>query len=49
MPEHEGHYTMDHSSFVYLQAPDGRLLDFYGTDDSAAIIAESVRTRLGQG
>lgn len=36
------YYMMDHSTFTYLMAPDVGFLEFYGSDTSAADMAESL-------
>lgn len=41
-------YTMDHSSFIYFIAPDGRLLQIYKKEDTAEDIAASIRQWLDQ-
>lgn len=41
-------YTMDHSSFIYFIAPDGRLLQIYKADDTAETIASSIDQWLAQ-
>ncbi len=41
-------YTMDHSSFIYFIAPDGRLLRIYKSEDTAEVIATSVQQWLEQ-
>lgn len=41
-------YTMDHSSFIYFIAPDGRLLQIYKSDDTAEMMADSIRQWLDQ-
>lgn len=41
-------YTMDHSSYIYFMAPDGRLLQIYKGEDTAEGIASSVRQWLDQ-
>lgn len=35
-------YTMDHSSFIYFIAPDGRLLHIFKMDDTAQTIQEVI-------
>ena len=48
--EQEGlsEYTMDHSSFIYFIAPDGRLLQIFKMDDTAETIADAVSQWLAQ-
>lgn len=41
-------YTIDHSSFIYFTAPDGRLLQVFKSDDTAQTIASSVSQWLDQ-
>lgn len=38
-------YTMDHTSFIYLTAPDGEILSMFRTEDSAEKIREQVVAR----
>jgi protein SCO1/2 len=40
-------YSMDHSSFVYLMAPDGRFLEVFGRDTAPETLAAALRARLG--
>jgi len=42
-------YTMDHSAFLYLLAPDGRLLRFFSHDTSGDRMAATIRAALGRG
>ncbi|AEP10675.1 SCO family protein [Micavibrio aeruginosavorus] len=35
-------YTMDHSSYIYLQGPDGGLQAIFGTDSTARQIADAI-------
>ncbi len=44
-PDIEG-YTMDHSSFIYLIAPNGDLLSIYRTGDNADFMASDIRGKL---
>lgn len=39
-------YTMDHSSYIYLQGPDGALLDIFGTDKTVADIAAAIERNV---
>lgn len=39
-------YTMDHSSFMYLMAPDGRLAALYKAQDKAEDIARDIAGKL---
>ncbi len=39
-------YTMDHSSFIYLIAPNGDLLSIYRTEDTAAGIVADIRKKV---
>ncbi len=39
-------YTMDHSSFIYLMAPDGRLLHIFKIGDNADVMATTIRAWL---
>lgn len=41
-------YTMDHSSFIYFMAPDGRLLHIFKKDDDAPSIVTIIRSWLEQ-
>ncbi len=41
-------YTMDHSSFVYLIAPDGRLLHIFKSADTADDMAKTIQAWLTQ-
>lgn len=41
-------YTMDHSSFVYLIAPDGRLLYIFKSSDDAQTMASITRQWISQ-
>ena len=41
-------YTMDHSSFIYFIAPDGRLLHIFKADDTARQITDTISTWLTQ-
>lgn len=40
-------YTMDHSSYLYLIGPDGKIDKFFGPDAKASEIADQVRARIG--
>ncbi|MDB5490176.1 MAG: SCO1/SenC family protein [Micavibrio sp.] len=40
-------YTMDHSSYLYLIRPDGKIDLFFGPDAKASEIAEKIRARMG--
>jgi protein SCO1/2 len=39
-------YTMDHSSFTYLMAPDNSLMAVYRIEDTADFMAEDIQKRL---
>ncbi|WP_435640600.1 SCO family protein [Micavibrio aeruginosavorus] len=39
-------YTMDHSSYIYLQAPDGALQAIFGTDSTAQQIADAINDNV---
>lgn len=39
-------YTVDHSAFMYLRSPEGRLLGLFSTADSPAQVLESVKASL---
>ncbi len=41
-------YTMDHSTFTYFIAPDGRLLHIFKLDDTAPFMAETISAWLAQ-
>lgn len=41
-------YTMDHTSYIYLMAPDGTLLDLYGMGSTAAEIAAGLQKALAR-
>lgn len=41
-------YTMDHSSFVYFIAPDGRLLHIFKMPDTAAEMQQTIQAWLSQ-
>jgi protein SCO1 len=41
-------YTMDHSSFIYFIAPDGRLLHIFKTEDNADIMTKTIQQWLAQ-
>lgn len=40
-------YTMDHSSYIYLMNPEGKLLSLYGIDSTPADIVADVHKALG--
>ena len=40
--ENMSDYTMDHSSFIYLMAPDNRLINIYKIEDSAEYIHQDI-------
>lgn len=35
-------YTMDHSSFIYFIAPDGRLLHIFKMQDDASVMTQTI-------
>lgn len=39
-------YTMDHSSYLYLIGPDGKIDVFFGPGDKPSDIADKIRTRI---
>lgn len=39
-------YTMDHSSYIYLQGPDGGLQAIFGTDSTAREIADAINANV---
>jgi protein SCO1 len=39
-------YTMDHSSFIYLIAPNGDLLSLYRIEDSADVVAADMKDKI---
>ena len=41
-------YTMDHSSFLYFIAPDGRLLHIFRMQDSAEAMTQTMRAWLAE-
>lgn len=41
-------YMMDHSSFIYFIAPDGRLLQIFKSDDTADSISSAINQWLDQ-
>lgn len=41
-------YTMDHSSFIYFIAPDGRLLHIFRMQDDAGVMAETIARWLAK-
>ncbi|PZQ47243.1 MAG: SCO family protein [Micavibrio aeruginosavorus] len=41
-------YTMDHSSFIYFIAPDGRLLQIFKMDDDAAAMSKTISQWMAQ-
>ncbi len=41
-------YTMDHSTFTYFIAPDGRLLHIFKLDDTAAFMADTISAWMAQ-
>lgn len=43
---HDGTYLMDHSSIIFLMGPDGKLVDFFGSDSTAASLAGALKTLL---
>jgi protein SCO1 len=46
-PEGATEYTVDHSSFIYLMGPDGRLLGIYRAEDDAGSITQDIRRIAG--
>lgn len=42
-----GHYTMDHSTFLYLLGPDGRTLEVLSHGTSPDELADRIRDRMG--
>ena len=48
--EQEGltEYTMDHSTFTYFIAPDGRLLHIFKMSDTASYMAETISAWMSQ-
>ena len=40
-------YTMDHSSYLYLIGPNGKIDQFFGPDAKASEIADKIRARVG--
>ena len=40
-------YTMDHSTYLYLIGPNGKIDQFFGPDAKASEIADKIRTRIG--
>ncbi len=47
VPREDGtEYTIDHSAFIYLMAPDGRYLGFFPPGTPAERMAESIRAQL---
>ena len=45
-PEGSDDYLMDHSSFVYLLAPNGRVIAMFGYNHSADDIATAIRAHM---
>lgn len=41
-------YTMDHSSFIYLMDPEGRLAALFGPQTTAAELAAAIGQKLGE-
>jgi protein SCO1/2 len=41
-------YTMDHSSFIYFIAPDGRLLHIFKMEDKADVVASIMTSWISQ-
>lgn len=41
-----GSYNIDHSSFIYLMGPDGKFLTVFGSDETPAAVADTVRHYL---
>lgn len=39
-------YTMDHSSYIYLHAPDGGLMDIFGTEKTVPDIIASINKNI---
>ncbi len=39
-------YTMDHSSFIYFMDPDDNLVAIFRADDSADVIAQTIREKM---
>ena len=39
-------YTMDHSSYIYLQGPDGTLMDIFGVDTNVADLVQSIEKNI---
>jgi len=44
--DNDAHYTMDHSSFVYLMGPDGRFVEAFAHGTTAEKMTETIRTHL---
>ena len=42
----EGNYAMDHSAFVYLMGPDGKLRSVFRAGASPGVIAAEIKTQL---
>lgn len=45
--EKDGDYAVDHSAFIYLMSPEGKLLEVMGSDAGANDIVEKVKGHLG--
>lgn len=45
--ENSDEYTMDHSSFIYLMAPDDTLISMYSVNDSADAVYDDILKQLG--
>jgi protein SCO1/2 len=45
--EENTEYTMDHSSFIYLMNPEGKLVSIYRTTDTADFIAADITEKTG--
>jgi|YelNatPaOPRAMG01_1025707.scaffolds.fasta_scaffold18608_5 cytochrome oxidase Cu insertion factor (SCO1/SenC/PrrC family) len=47
-PKDGSPYTMDHSSFIYLMDPEGRLAALFGPQTTADELAAGIKQKLGQ-
>lgn len=45
----DGNYNVDHTSFVYLMGPDGRLRSLFRAGASPEAVAREIRAQLGAG
>jgi protein SCO1/2 len=47
-PDVQGKYPVDHSLFIYLAGPDGKVLKTFHAGQSAAVVADEVRASMAR-